>query len=115
MDRFLASSGYNTGGIDRTIPSIKHNKPTRMQREIGFVIEHMVEDTLFWAEILFFRSSYFKLVIKRNKCCHANRYVIQCLKTTFKIKIELSYNMKICDICYWVRNVHHSNSRQSNK
>ena len=52
MNRFLASSGYNTGGIDRTIPSMKHNKPTRMQREIGFVIDHIAEDTLLWTQIL---------------------------------------------------------------
>ena len=38
MDRFLASSGYKTGGIDKIMPSIKHKEPTRMHREIGFVI-----------------------------------------------------------------------------
>ena len=52
MDRFLASSGYNTGGIDKIMPSIKHNEPTRIHREIGFVIDHIAEDTLFWSQNL---------------------------------------------------------------
>ena len=51
MDRFLASSGYNTGGIDNIIPSIKHKEPTRMQREIGLDIDHIVKATLFWTQI----------------------------------------------------------------
>ena len=54
MDRFLASSGYNTGGIDKIIPSIKHNEPTRMHREIGFVIDNIVEDTMFLIQMLRF-------------------------------------------------------------
>ena len=32
MDRARASSGYNTGGIDKMTPSMKHNDPTRKHR-----------------------------------------------------------------------------------
>ena len=66
MDRFLASSGYNTGGIDKIMPSIKHNEPTRIHREIGFVIDHIAEDTLFRSQNLMYflfcyGSGYLKL------------------------------------------------------
>ena len=41
MDLFLASSGYNTGGIDRITPSVKHSKPTRIHKLAGLVIVHI--------------------------------------------------------------------------
>ena len=41
MDLFLASSGYNTGGIDRITPSVKHSKPTRIHRPVGLVMVHI--------------------------------------------------------------------------
>ena len=41
MDLFLASSGYNTGAIDRITPSVKHSKPTRIHRPVGLVMVHI--------------------------------------------------------------------------